>query len=181
MPATLILRLARERRWPIVVSATRNALAISGVVRPPSVLNVSATCASIERAGWQQVNMRRRRSSVIEEAGISAKGSVLSGSMRRRSFDFRLVARRIRSTALLRAVVNSHAVGSAGIPSRRQRSSADDPGFLQNVFGEVEVPERAHEGGDRPAPHLAVEAGGRDLEFAGCNRRVRIWRGPPAP
>src|SRR5438552_6024874 len=35
-PASRIFRLARTSRWPIVVSGTRNARAISVVVRPPT-------------------------------------------------------------------------------------------------------------------------------------------------
>src|SRR2546421_472086 len=48
MPATLILRFAGTRRWAMVVSATRKARAISGVVRPPRVQSVSATT----KASW---------------------------------------------------------------------------------------------------------------------------------
>ena len=49
----------------MVGSGTRNARAISSVVRPPSVRSVSATCASSASAGWQQVNRSSRRSSGI--------------------------------------------------------------------------------------------------------------------
>src|SRR6266550_577930 len=63
MPARRILRLARTRRWAMVASGTRKALAICGVVSPPSVRSVSATRASGASAGWQQVNISRRRSS----------------------------------------------------------------------------------------------------------------------
>ena len=44
---------------------TRNARAISSVSRPHRVRRVSATCASGASAGWQQVKIRRRRSSGI--------------------------------------------------------------------------------------------------------------------
>ena len=57
------VRLARTMRWATVASETRNARAISSVVRPPSRRSVSATRASVERTGWHAVNTRRKRSS----------------------------------------------------------------------------------------------------------------------
>ena len=45
--------------------ATRNARAISSVVRPPSRRSVSATRASVDSTGWQAVKIRRSRSSPI--------------------------------------------------------------------------------------------------------------------
>ena len=51
MWASAILRLARTIRLPIVGSATRNARAISPVVRPPSARSVSATRAGSSSAG----------------------------------------------------------------------------------------------------------------------------------
>ena len=44
-------------------SLARNARAISAMVSPASVRRVSATRASSDRAGWQQVNISRSRSS----------------------------------------------------------------------------------------------------------------------
>ena len=43
MPANLILRLARTRRWAIVASSSKNALAISSVARPATARSVRAT------------------------------------------------------------------------------------------------------------------------------------------
>ena len=63
MPASRILRLARTSRWAMVASGTRKARAISAVSRPPSRRRVSATWAAGASAGWQQVKIRRRRSS----------------------------------------------------------------------------------------------------------------------
>ena len=65
MPASRILPFARTSRWAIVATGTRNARAISSVSRPPSVRSVSATCASSDSDGWQQVKISRRRSSGI--------------------------------------------------------------------------------------------------------------------
>ena len=44
----------------MVVVGTRNARAISSVVRPHSVRRVSTTWASGASAGWQQVKISRR-------------------------------------------------------------------------------------------------------------------------
>ena len=49
--ASASVRLARTIRWATVGSGTRNARAISSVVRPPSRRSVSATRASVERTG----------------------------------------------------------------------------------------------------------------------------------
>src|SRR2546422_1060515 len=49
----------------MVGSGTRNARAISGVVRPPTRRSVSATRPSAESTGWQHVKIKRRRSSGI--------------------------------------------------------------------------------------------------------------------
>src|SRR6266498_3338822 len=49
----------------MVGSDTRNAWAISAVVRPQTSRRVSATCASLASAGWQQVKTSRSLSSGI--------------------------------------------------------------------------------------------------------------------
>ena len=51
--------LARLIRWPIVISGTRYAFAISAVVMPATARRVSATWLARESAGWQH-----RKSSV---------------------------------------------------------------------------------------------------------------------
>ena len=49
--AALIFSLARVIRRPIVASCTRNARAISGTVRPPTMRSVSAMRLSVASAG----------------------------------------------------------------------------------------------------------------------------------
>jgi hypothetical protein len=78
MPASLILRFARTRRFAIVSSGTRNARAISPPVSPASVRRVSATCASRPSAGWQQVKISSSRSSRMT---VSSLGRALAGLM----------------------------------------------------------------------------------------------------
>src|SRR5712691_2735673 len=117
--AALILRLARTRRCAIVASVTRKALATSLVDRPPSSRRVSATCASVESAGWQHVKIRRSRSSCTEPTSTGMPGSSLPGASTAtspsscRSRD----SRRKRSMARLRAVVVIQPPGLGGRPS----------------------------------------------------------------
>ena len=74
MPASRIFAFARDSRCAIVGSGTRNARAISAVVSPPNNRSVSASCASGASAGWQQVKIRRSRSS---RTSCSSRRSVL--------------------------------------------------------------------------------------------------------
>src|ERR687897_1478526 len=119
-----ILRLARVIRWRIVTSGTRKARAISEACSPPSSRNVSATCASGARAGWQQVKINRSRSSTID---ASSKASSSNGSwlwsviVARCSRLARVDSRRRRSRARLRAVTVIHAPGLGGRPVSGQR------------------------------------------------------------
>ena len=70
--ASASVRLARTMRWAIVGSGTRNARAISAVVRPPSRRSVSATRASVDSTGWQDVKIRRSRSSPMSSSIASS-------------------------------------------------------------------------------------------------------------
>ena len=58
-----MLFLARLIRCAMVASGTRNALAISAVVRPPTARNVSAIAEDGVRAGWQHIKSRMSVSS----------------------------------------------------------------------------------------------------------------------
>src|SRR6266508_4293587 len=103
----------------MVGSGTRKARATSSVDRPPSSRRVSATCASVESAGWQQVKTRRSRSSCTGPTSSGVPGSSLPGesiatspsSSRPRD------SRRRRSMARLRAVVMIQPPGLGGGPS----------------------------------------------------------------
>src|SRR5215831_13686464 len=66
IPDFLMLCLARLIRWAIVASGTRNAWAISAVVKPPTARNVSATAEAGVNAGWQHM---KRRTSVSSSCG----------------------------------------------------------------------------------------------------------------
>src|SRR6266540_2744985 len=129
MPAARIFCLARTSRCPIVGSGTKKARAISTVLKPPSVRNVSATCASRFSAGWQQVKINRRRSSSSDVSLpsfsiVNAPSSNVARSPSSAYFSTPRRARRRRSIALARAAVVSQAAGLSGTPVSGQRSSA---------------------------------------------------------
>ncbi len=118
--ALRIFRLARTRRCARVVSGSRNAWAISVSPSPQTARRVSATRASSESAGWQQVKTRRNTSSSRSPGspGLTVNRFICSSSAGRRR------SRRMRSIAQLRAVTASHAGGFGGTPSAGQRRSA---------------------------------------------------------
>ena len=60
-PDVLMRCLARLIRCAIVASGTRNALAISAVVRPPTARSVSAIADGRVSAGWQHMKSRIER------------------------------------------------------------------------------------------------------------------------
>jgi hypothetical protein len=110
--------LARLIRCAIVASGTKNARAISAVVRPPTARRVSASCEAGDSAGWQQ---RKKRVSVSSWSGggssatvsaVSAAWRASTSSRRRRAWSLR-----IWSVIRRRATVVSHAWGVDGSPS----------------------------------------------------------------
>src|SRR5260370_27211339 len=118
MWASTIFLLARTMRCATVASDRRKALAISVVVNPTTARSVSATCASCDSAGWQQVKISRSRSSA--SAGSGRKSDRSSST----SFSRYLLSRRRMSMARRRAVVINHAPGLSGIPCSGPVSSA---------------------------------------------------------
>ena len=125
MRAAAIFFLARVIRAAMAGSETRKALATSPVVSPHSRRSVSATRAPAASAGWQQVKIRRSRSSGIVSANVSsapgpgtAAASASSGSLRDR-----VSLRWMRFIARRRATIVSHAAGLAGTPSAHATSA----------------------------------------------------------
>ena len=116
--------MARVTRAAMVGSVTRNAWAMSPVLTPHTRRRVNATCASRARAGWQQVKIRRRRSSGTASSPRSSI-SVPSGSTSSGSFDRNTFSRRSTSSALRLAVAVSQAPGLRGTPSRAQAARAE--------------------------------------------------------
>jgi hypothetical protein len=58
-----MVSFARLILCAIVASGTRNARAISSVVRPPTARSVSAIADAVDSAGWQQVKSTSSESS----------------------------------------------------------------------------------------------------------------------
>src|SRR5688500_16962975 len=157
MFAALIFALARVMRWAIVVSATRKARAISATVSPPSMRSVRATRASGERAGWQQVNTSRRRSSSTGPVGSGGVSSVII--IAAWCLASRRDSRRMRSIALLPAVVVSHAPGLGGKPSTGHRSTAVRRASLTASSATSRSPKRrASEATTRPCSSRTIRS-----------------------
>ena len=136
---------------------TRNARAISSVVRPQSVRRVRATCASVASAGWQQVKMRRSRipgsrgnrgtylpfrTRVDSESPAVRRFAAVFGKLRAKN--------RIPSQA-----VNCLVTCRADDPGPRfRRNSGLGPlqqrrrkGFLHHFLGKVEIAQHSDERG----------------------------------
>jgi len=106
----------------MVASGTRNARAISGVCSPAISRRVSASWASADSAGWQQVKISRSWSSLTDPTSGGSSGTASRAAWVSRLY--RDDSRRTRSRALLRAVVTIQPPGLAGIPAAGQRSAA---------------------------------------------------------
>ena len=147
--ASRIFPVARTSRCAIVGTGTRNARAISSVVRPQIVRSVSATCASRASAGWQQVKISRSRSSSTPLSSSSARDAI--GARRRRRpasaiSGLARASRRRRSMARKRAVLISHVRGFVGNRvARRPLLHRDGERVLHGLLGEVEIAEEADE------------------------------------
>ena len=150
----------------MVASGTRKAWAISGVVMPASVRRVSATCASNDSAGWQQVNMRRSRSS-----GTSSSGGVsMSSPPASHHRDLpRLGLAQARPPGAVDGPVARHRreprAGAARDAVTGPALQRGREGILRALLGEVPVTGQPDQGGDDPAP-LGVERlgdGGLDV------------------
>ncbi len=104
------------------VPATRNARAISSVVRPPSRRSVSATRASVESTGWHAMKTSRSRSSPMSSsiAASNVGDRVFVRRLRSRGRARRacVSASSLRRTRSMRAVLR-------GLPSATRR---DCPG-----------------------------------------------------
>ena len=131
--------LKRARSAPMAVLLSRNAAAISGVVRPPNVRKVKATRDLGSNAGWQQVKIRRRRltailsdsvssdlaSKAISAARRASRAPVRSRSMALRSATFSNQPRGLSGKPALPQCLRQGSSGSAQSRSTLQSSRAD--------------------------------------------------------
>ena len=155
MPASRILALARTSRWAIVGSATRKAAAISAVVSPPSRRSVRATRASMARAGWQHVKIRRSRSS---RHGTLLVGDVGAGGHQPRRLSLAVVARRLAPPPVDRPVAgggDDPPGGTGGHPRRRPPLDGHGERILDRLLGGADVTERSDQRRHHPAVLLA--------------------------
>ena len=172
--ASASVRLARTMRCAMVGSGTRNARAISSVVRPPSRRSVSATRASVESTGWHAVKMSRSRSSPTSSssAASSFASAVSCSASRSRPSSSCLrstsLCRRSRSIARCLAVGHQPRAGIVGHARLRPLLERGDQRVLRQLLGEADVAHHAREPGDQlgrlDAPDRvdrAVYVGGR--------------------
>ena len=110
-------------------------------------------------AGWQQVKIRRRRSSCTGPSSGGGDCAWIRAACACRSC--RVASRRSRSIARLRAVVMIQPAGLGGIPGTGPALHRDLERILYRVFGDVDVAEDAAEDGDRPSVLGAEHRGDR--------------------
>ena len=116
--------------------------------------SVSATCASVASAGWQQVKTSSSRSSG-KVVVVHRPSSAASGTSSRRVFAASVRSRRMRSIARLRAVVISQRAGVGGHAVARPALRGDRERLLRGLLGEVEVAEEADQRSEDASPLLA--------------------------
>ena len=139
----------------MVASGTRKARAISSVVSPPSVRNVSATWASSASAGWQQVKTSSSRSS----GDCRLVHLVLHGLRHLQQAGLRR-ERAIAADAVDRAVARGGHQPGARVRRRsvsRPALGGDRERLLGGFLGEVEVAEEADQAGEDAAPLLTED------------------------
>ncbi len=100
----------------MVASGTRNAAAISRVVRPPTARSVSGMAAPGDSDGWQHISMRISVSSRAGTGSYGMSDHEAARSSRRR----RASSRRYWSAILREATRMSQASGLSGVPSAGQ-------------------------------------------------------------
>ena len=151
----------------MVASGTTKARAISGVDRPPSRRRVRATCAAGARAGWQQVNISRRRSScTVSSSSLSSSWSRSAAACAWRS-----------PGGLPPEAVEDPAARRGDDPPRGARGQAvlapahrgDGEGVLHPVLGQIDVTEGPDQDRDRPPVLLAEDA----LDLGSAHRAAR--------
>jgi hypothetical protein len=119
----------------------RKARAISPVVRPPSVRSVSATCASTDSAGWQQVKMSSSRSSGNLVASMVS--SAACGTCSRRVLAARVRSRKTCSSVVTEGGYQYVSLGQISMaPPRRAVGGQRLAGLHSHGGGVLGKPER---------------------------------------
>ena len=121
--------LKRARSAPMAVLLSRNAAAISGVVRPPNMRKVKATRDLGSNAGWQQVKIRRRPLTAILSDSVSSDLASKAISAARRASRAPV---RSRSMALRSATFSNQPRGLSGKPALPQCLRQGSSGSAQS-------------------------------------------------
>ena len=201
-PEVLMLCLARLIRCAIVASGTRNARAISVVVRPPTARSVSAIADAGVSAGWQRHEQQVERVVALGRAvGVGGERDLL---VRRDQADDQLLA-------MAAGGVGPHLVGDAaggdvdqpgarvfGHPLARPLRRGRDERLLHRVLARREVAVAAHDDAQHLRRELAQQAldlgddvdvrggGHQTMSGAGalitCRTSIAMFSGlPPRP
>ena len=147
-----------------------------GVSSPPSRRSVSAICALGASAGWQQVKMRRSRSSFTSPSGSVALGALVE----ERGLGVAVIAGCLAAQAVDGAVAGGRGDPAARVrrqSGRRPPLARDDERLLDHLFGDVDVAEETDQGGDDPSGLLTedpFEVGCVSTAGTGRLRRRRL-------
>ena len=126
--------LARLILAAIVASGTRNARAISAVVRPPTARSVRAVWEAAVSAGWQHRNSRTSVSSVSGTSSGATSAVAVADSRSRRAWSLRIwsMSRRDATVDQPAARVVRHSLG-------RPLHGGGEDGLLHGVLAPLEL------------------------------------------
>ena len=168
--------LARLMRCAIVASGTRNARAISAVVRPPTARSVRAMADGRVSAGWQHITSRFSVSSW--SAGVTASGG---GAGLGRHLDhhhrFAAAAGDLGANLVGEASagdVDQPPARAGGEPRFRPLQRRRQERLLDRVLGGGEIPEPAHDRGEHLRRQLAQQVLGNRCHS--CGGALITWR-----
>ena len=168
--ASLIFFFARVRRCASVVSGTRNAAGDLGHGQPGDEAQGQRD-PGLGGEGRVAAGEHQPEAIVLDRAGVLGGGvrlvpAAFGFMVACRCLSSRRASRRIRSMALLPAVVVSHPPGLGGTPSTGHFSTAASERLAGRLLGDVEITEAAGQRRDDPRVLLAEDA--LDLESSRC-------------
>ena len=167
------LALARLMRWAIVASGTRNAAAISRVVRPPTARSVSGMAAAGVSDGWQHMNIR------ISVSSSPDAGS--GGSLDHDGDDVLAPAAGVVAAVLLDQPTGRHpdqpAERVVGLALGGPRGGGGDQRLLHRVLRVGEVAVAADDGAEDLRRELAQQVlGARGRGHTSGSGALITWR-----